>query len=78
MFHAIGSSPEQPIIEPRTEKADFCLEIDYAKNSPNPSRVFRAMSDLIEALQSVDHTLLEPLETTLQPIFLLEILSPAR
>lgn len=52
--------------------ADFCIEIDYAKNSPNPSRVFRAMSDLIEALESVDHTLLEPLELKLEPVFLLE------
>lgn len=52
--------------------ADFCIEIDYAKNSPNPSRVFRAMSDLIEALQSVDSTLIEPLEIRLEPILLLE------
>jgi hypothetical protein len=52
--------------------ADFCIEIDYVKGSPNPSRVFRAMSDLIEALQSVDSTLCEPLSSKLEPVLLLE------
>jgi hypothetical protein len=52
--------------------SDFCIEIDYAKNSPNPSRVFRAMSDLIEALQSVDSTLAESLAIRLEPVLLLE------
>jgi|GEM_PF-416701 len=52
--------------------ADFCLEIDYEKNSPNPSRVFKAMSDLIEALQSLDSTLIEPLNIKLEPVLLLE------
>jgi hypothetical protein len=52
--------------------ADFCIEIDYEKNSPNPSRVFRAASDLLEALESLDNTLLEPLDLKLEPILLLE------
>src|SRR2546421_496258 len=55
-----------------TPHADFCIEIDYAKDSPNPSRVFRAMSDLIEALQSVDSTLAESLAIKLEPVLLLE------
>src|SRR5215213_195787 len=55
-----------------TPRADFCIEIDYEKNSPNPSRVFRAASDLIDALQSLDTTLLEPLDLKLEPILLLE------
>ena len=52
--------------------ADFCIEIDYVKGSGSPSRVFRAMSDLIEALQSVDSTLCEPLAFRLEPVLLLE------
>ncbi|MGI9068563.1 MAG: hypothetical protein ACR2HX_19445 [Pyrinomonadaceae bacterium] len=52
--------------------ADFCIEIDYEKNSPNPSRVFRAMSDLIEALESLDATLIQPLNVRLEPVLLLE------
>jgi hypothetical protein len=28
-------------------KADFCLEIQFQKNSENPSRVFRTMYELI-------------------------------
>jgi hypothetical protein len=55
-----------------TPHADFCIEIDYEKNSPNPSRVFRAASDLIDALQSLDTTLLEPIDLKLEPILLLE------
>jgi hypothetical protein len=55
-----------------TPHADFCISIDYEKNSPNPSRVFRAMSDLIEALESVDATLIEPLNSKLKPVLLLE------
>lgn len=58
--------------EVNTPRADFCIAIDYEKNSPNPSRVFRALSDLIDALQEVDSTLLEPLNVKLQPILLLE------
>ena len=55
-----------------TPHADFCIAIDYEKNSPNPSRVFRAMSDLIEALESLDATLIQPLDSKLEPILLLE------
>lgn len=50
----------------------FCVEMDYAKDSPNPSRVFRAMSDLIDALESIDHTLVEPLPVRIEPVLLLE------
>ena len=52
--------------------ADFCVEIDYVKDSPHPSRVFRAMSDLIEALESVDRTLAQSLDIKIEPILLLE------
>jgi hypothetical protein len=57
---------------PKPPHADFCIEIDYAKDSPNPSRVFRAMSDLIEALESLDATLIEPLQIKLEAVLLLE------
>jgi hypothetical protein len=46
--------------------------LGVAKDSPHPSRVFRAMSDLIDALQSVDSTLVESLSIKLEPVLLLE------
>lgn len=61
-----------PPPQPALLHTDFCIEIDYAKGSRNPSRVFRAMSDLIEALQSLDATLVEPLAIKLEPVLLLE------
>lgn len=51
---------------------DFCIEIDYRKGSGSPSRVFRAMSDLIEALQETDKSLIRSIDAHLEPILLLE------
>lgn len=56
---------------PKTE-ADFCIEMDYQKGSGNPSRVFRAMSDLIDALQETDKTLIGSIDAKLEPVLLLE------
>lgn len=52
--------------------ADFYIEIDYQRGKGNPSRVFRAMSDLIDALQSTDQSLIKSIDAKLQPILLLE------
>ena len=40
-------------------KADFCLEIKYKKDSENPSRIFRAMSGLIDSFQDFDKHLVK-------------------
>ena len=52
--------------------ADFCIEIDYEKSSPNPSRVFRAMSGLIDACQHLDECLLSSIDSKIEPVILLE------
>lgn len=57
--------------------ADFCLEIDYKKGSTNPSRVFRAMSDLIESTQALDITLINSIDHKIQPVLLLEDIEAA-
>lgn len=54
------------------QKADFCLTIDYEKGVGSPSRVFRAMSDLIDALQETDKNLVGGIDAKLTPILLLE------
>lgn len=53
-------------------KADFCITIDYEKGVGSPSRVFRAMSDLIDAFQETDKSLVGGVDGKLVPILLLE------
>lgn len=53
-------------------KADFFIEIDYKKDSENPSRVFRAMTELIETFQFLDRMLIKSIDVKIEPIMLLE------
>lgn len=53
-------------------RADFCIEIDFIKSSENPSRVFRSMSDLIEAFQGVDQTLVRSIDVQIETALMLE------
>jgi hypothetical protein len=43
--------PDQP--------ESFVLKIDYQRDSARPSRVFRAMSEMIEGFQSLDRNLVQ-------------------
>lgn len=52
--------------------ADFCLEIQFEKNSENPSRIFRALSELIETMQYLDQILISSIDSKINPIVLLE------
>lgn len=58
--------------EARKAGADFFIEIDFEKGTGSPSRVFRAMSDLIDALQETDRNLIASIDAKLQPVLLLE------
>ncbi|MFC1870405.1 hypothetical protein ACFLYE_03970 [Chloroflexota bacterium] len=53
-------------------KADFCIEMLYKKDSENPSRVFRSMSELIDTLQDIDRHLVSSIDVNIEPILLLE------
>jgi hypothetical protein len=71
----IGSgAPTAPADKEAAERAgaDFYIEIDFQKGKGNPSRVFRAMSDLIDALQSTDQSLIKSIDAKLEPVLLLE------
>jgi hypothetical protein len=50
----------------------FGIEIDFKLGVGDPSRVFRTMSDLINALQDLDRALIGTIDTKLEPILLLE------
>lgn len=50
----------------------FGIEIDFKKGVGDPSRVFRAMSEIIDALHSFDKGLIGTVDTKLEPILLLE------
>lgn len=54
------------------DPTQFCIKIDFERGSEGPSRVFRAMSALIEACEATDRTLLRSITPTLEPILLLE------
>ena len=53
-------------------QADFCIEIGFQKGTPEPARVFRAMTGLIEAFQTVDKMLVQSLDVAVEPMLLLE------
>ncbi|MBI1804351.1 MAG: hypothetical protein HY033_04565 [Ignavibacteriae bacterium] len=53
-------------------KADFCIEIDFQRGSESPSRVFRAMTDLIETFQEIDKTLIESIDAKIEPVAIIE------
>lgn len=50
----------------------FILTIDYAKDSPRPSRVFRAMSELIEGFQALDNDLVRAFPVRVESELILE------
>jgi hypothetical protein len=53
-------------------QTDFCIEIQYVKGSENPSRVFRAMTGIIDTCQNLDNHLIKVIDNNIEPILLLE------
>ncbi len=53
-------------------RADFCIEIDFNKESEAPSRVFRALSDLIDSFHAFDSDLLKAIDSKIESVVLLE------
>lgn len=54
------------------ENADFCIKIAFEKGSESPTRVFRAMTGLIEAFQAIDKTLVQSIDVHIEPVLVLE------
>lgn len=59
-------------MEETEHSESFVLKIDYEKDSPRPSRVFRAMSEMIEGFQSLDNNLIQAFPIKVTPVLLLE------
>jgi len=57
---------------PIPNDADFCVEIEFKKGSENPSRVFRAMSEIIETFQIIDKELVQSVDVKIEPVLMLE------
>jgi len=61
-----GSPPSPP------SDADFAIYIDFEKDAPNPQRIFQTAESLITALQKIDHKLCKYVDSSIEPILVLE------
>jgi hypothetical protein len=64
--------PDNATRAQRRAGADFAIEVDFAPGSPDPSRVFRSMMQLIDTFQKFDRELVHTIDVNIQPIMLLE------
>lgn len=55
-----------------TLQETFAIEIDYAKGRDAPSRVFKALADMIEAAERADRILARSLAVQVEPVLTLE------
>jgi hypothetical protein len=60
-----------PIVDLR-DYAAFAIEIDFVKGKGDPSRPFRTMVELTEALSRFDKDLVKSVDTTIEPVLILE------
>lgn len=56
----------------RPPNADFAIYIDFVKDAPNPQRVFQSAEALITAFQKLDHKLCRYIDSSIEPIMVLE------
>ena len=52
--------------------ADFAIEIGFVPGTPDPARVFRSMTQLIDTFQKFDRELVHTIDVNIEPIMLLE------
>ena len=52
--------------------ADFAIYIEFEKGAPKPQRVFQAADAMIRALQRVDKALCAAIDTSIEPVMVLE------
>jgi hypothetical protein len=55
-----------------SEFATFAIEVDFVKGKGDPSRPFRTMVELTEALTRFDRDLVKSIDATIEPVLLLE------
>jgi hypothetical protein len=53
-------------------KSDFGIEVKFTPGTPDPARVFRSMTALIDSFQRFDKELVQTIDSTIEPVLLLE------
>jgi hypothetical protein len=56
----------------RKANADFALEIHFVPGNPDPARVFRSMTQLIDTFQRFDRELVQTIDLHIEPVMVLE------
>lgn len=51
---------------------NYCIQIDFDKNSENPARVFQTMMNLIKAFEDFDKDLFRSIDNKIEPVIILE------
>jgi len=51
---------------------DFGIQVDFDRDSPDPARVFRTMSGLIDSFQQLDRSLAGAVDVSIEPVLMLE------
>lgn len=54
------------------KQSEFGLRIQFDKQSDDPARVFRAMSDLVETCKVIDRSLVQSIHVSIEPVLFLE------
>lgn len=57
---------------PRDDEGIYCVKVEFQPGSPDPTRVFRAMAQLINALGTLDAALATSVGADIKPTVLLE------
>jgi hypothetical protein len=52
--------------------ADFAIVIDFVPDSPDPARVFRSLTQLINTFEKLDRELVRSIDVNIEPVMLLE------
>ena len=60
------------MVAPEQLKADFGIEVTFAAGTPDPARVFRSMTALIDSFHRFDKELVQTIDTAIEPVLLLE------
>jgi hypothetical protein len=55
-----------------TDSIDFAIRLDFERNSEEPSRIFRTMTGLIEACETIDTDLAASISIKVTPVLVLQ------
>jgi hypothetical protein len=68
----MAKSPKRVLRKSSITTADFAIKVEFEPGTPDPARVFRAMTQLIDTFQRFDRELVQTIDSHIQPVLLLE------